>query len=288
MALPLAAPGMQSGIMQTPRVTIPGFPWDSVLDAGSTNHSQSPSRLVPALPNQHPKAQRGLWESGPAESGQRGWSDSIDRNLIPNWLRRGTPARPGFEPPGRTNPPVPAGFWEAGSMHPCRASWSHTGFCCIPFSCRGLRASRKDPSPVAQPRIPSHLPSSCSQGQSPLCDLQPPPAAFPGFPWSFPGTLVMPGGPELSSLFPQPGRPCGARHHPNTASGMAESSARRIYSQNYPQKDKELWEAEVYKHLNLDQVALWSRDEVAGGQGICGIPCGHPPWLVSLHPQHST
>lgn len=192
MALPLAAPGMQSGIMQTPRVTVPGFPWDGVLDAGSANHSQSPSRRVPALPNQDPKAQRGLWESGPAESGQRGWSDSIDRNLIPNWLRRRTPARPGSEPPGRTNPPVSAGFWEAGSVHPCRVSCSHTGFSCIPFSCRGLRASRKDPSPVAQPRIPSHLPSSCSQGQSPHPDLQPPPATFPGFPWSFPGTLVMP------------------------------------------------------------------------------------------------
>lgn len=119
VALPLAAPGMQSGIMQTPCVTIPGFPWDSVLSAGSANHSQSPSRRVPALPNQDPKARWGLWESGPAESGQRGWSDSIDRNLIPNWLQRRTPARPGFELPGRTNRPVSAGFWEAGSMHPC-------------------------------------------------------------------------------------------------------------------------------------------------------------------------
>lgn len=66
---------------------------------------------------------------------------------------------------------------------------------------------------MAQPRIPSHLPSSCSQGQSPLRDLQPPPAAFPGFPWSFLSALVMPEGLELSSLFQESGHPCGARHH---------------------------------------------------------------------------
>lgn len=155
----------------------------------------SPFPAGSSLPSEDPKAQRGLWESGPAESGQRGWSDSIDRNLIPNWLRRRTPARPGFELPGRTNPPVSAGFWEAGSgrPRPKPAAEPPGSIWASPASrgCRGLGASRKDPSPVARPRIPSHLPSSCSQGQSPRRDLQPPPAAFPGFPRSFPGTLVM-------------------------------------------------------------------------------------------------
>lgn len=97
---------------------------------------------------------------------------------------------------------------------------------------------------MAQSRILSHLPSSCSQGQSPHSDLQPPPAAFPGFPLSFLGTLVMLEGPELSSLFQQPGHPWGARYHPNTgktaASGMAESSAKRIHSQNYPKKTRSI------------------------------------------------
>lgn len=64
---------------------------------------------------------------------------------------------------------------------------------------------------MAQPQIPSHLPSSCSQGQSPQRDLQPPPAAFPTFPRGFLGTLGMLEGPELPSLFQLPGHPCGAR-----------------------------------------------------------------------------
>lgn len=132
------------------------FPWNAEWDHPDTlcrqsrlslgQHSwcwehrphPSPFPAGSSLPSEDPKAQRGLWESGPAESGQRGWSDSIDRNLIPNWLRRRTPARPGFELPGRTNPPVSAGFWEAGSRRPrpkthCRASWFHMGFSCIPW-----------------------------------------------------------------------------------------------------------------------------------------------------------
>lgn len=187
------------------------------------------------LPSQDPKAQRGPCESGPAESGQRGWSASIDRNLIPNWLPTRTPARPGFELPGRTNPRVSAGFCGSGSMDSSPAQ-THCSLL-VPWvspASRGLGASRKDPSAVARPRIPSHLPSSCSRGQSPRCDLQPPPAAFPGFPRSFPGSLVMPEGPEFFSVFQQPGRSCGDGHHPKAASGIAESSARRIYSQNYP------------------------------------------------------
>lgn len=88
--------------------------------SGCWEHQSLPNPFLAGsgLPSQDPKAQWGLWESSPAESGQRGWSDSIDRNLIPNWLQKTTPAGPGFELPGRTNPPVSAGFWEAGSMYP--------------------------------------------------------------------------------------------------------------------------------------------------------------------------
>lgn len=245
-----------------------------------------------SLPSEDPKAQRGLWESGPAESGQRGWSDSIDRNLIPNWLRRRTPARPGCELQegqtllspqdfGRQDPRIPSPsslqsllIPHGALLHPVAAAgwepagrilWHSLG---SRLTCRAAAPGAKSTArPSASTCRLSHLSSGLSGH---LGDARGPRASLP-----------VPA--ARSSLWSQRCPTLGRQRPPGWQRAQPEGLIAKIIP-----KDKEHWEAEVYMHLKLDHVTTWRRDDVAGEWGMCDIPHGQPPWLISLHPQHST